>query len=119
MTKIDFQWQHTTELSYEHRTTIGEHAIEVKRIGSTIESEQWEDLNVAIESSDLAAMDRVYACLGHMTITWYQANRLFDYYQDNPQCIARWLTMLKRPKYMSQKEYQTFKNKATRYSIQD
>ena len=55
MTKIDFQWQHTTELSCKHKTTIREHTIKVNCIGSAIKSEQQDDLNVAIKSCDLAA----------------------------------------------------------------
>ena len=99
-----------------------EHTIELNHISSAIEAEQQDDLSVmAIKSYELEiSCKREYyplACLGHMTITRSQANLLFDYYYNDLQCIARWLTMLKRPKDMLQKEYQTFKNKATRYSI--
>ena len=98
------------------------HTIELNRISSAIKAEQQDDLSVvAIKSYKLEiSCDRGYyplACLGHMTIIRSQANPLFDYYYDDLQHIARWLTMLKRPKDMLQKEYQTFKNKATRYNV--
>ena len=118
------QYQNTTELDSRHRTTMTEHTIELNRISSAIEAEQQDDSSVvAIKSCELEiSCKRGYyplACLGHVTVTRSQANLLFDYYYDDLQHIARWLTMLKRPKDMLRKEYQMFKNKATRYSIQD
>jgi hypothetical protein len=107
-------------LNYKPRTTAEEHTIKINHIGSAIEAEQQDDLSViAIESRDLEiSRERGYyplARLGHMTRS--QTNPLFDYYYNKSQHIARWLTTLKRPIDMSRQEYQTFKNKATRYSI--
>ena len=120
MTRPDLQHQNTLELNYRHRAAILGHTIRVGRMGTTIGSERQDNSNAAIKSRDLAAnqdnvLDRVYTRLCHMTGS--HINPLLDYYYNDSQRIARWLTTLKKPKDMSQKEYQTFKNKATRYSI--
>jgi hypothetical protein len=120
VTKFDFQRQSTTKLNYKPRTAAEEHTIEINRIGSAIEAEQRDDSSVvAIESCDLGiSCERGYYPLARLChVTRSQANPLFDYYYNKSQHIARWLTTLKRPIDMSQQEYQTFKNKATRYSV--
>ena len=109
-------------MNYRHRAAILGRTIRIGRMGTTIEAEQRDDSSVvAIESRDSGiSRKRGYyplARLCHMTRS--QANLLFDYYYDKSQHIARWLTTLKRPIDMSQQEYQTFKNKAIRYSIWD
>ncbi len=87
---------------------------------ATIGSKRQDNSNAAIESRDLAAiqdtvLNSAYSRLNH--VTGSQTNPLFDYYTNKSQHIARWLTTLKRHIDMSQQEYQTFKNKAIRYSI--
>jgi hypothetical protein len=122
MTRPDLQHQNTPELNYEHGTAIPRRTIGVGRVGTTIGSKRQDNSNAAFESRDLAAnqdnvLDRVYSRLGH--VTGSQTNPLFDYYHDESQRIARWLTTLKRPMDMSRQEYRTFKNKATRFSVRD
>jgi hypothetical protein len=120
MTRPDLQHQNTLELNYEHRTAILRRTIRVGRMGATIGLKRQDNSNAAFESRDLAAnqdnvLDRVYSRLSHVTRS--QTNPLFDYYYNKSQHIARWLTTLKRPIDMSRQEYQTFKNKAIRYSV--
>ncbi len=120
MTRPDLQHQNTPELNYRHRAAIPGRTIRISRMGTTIKAEQRDDSSVVlIESRDSEiSRKRGYYPLARLgRVTGSQTNPLFDYYYDESQHIARRLTTLKRPIDMSQQEYQTFKNKAIRYSI--
>jgi hypothetical protein len=93
------QHQNTPELNYRHRAAILGRTIRVGRIGATIKAEQRDDSSVVpIESRDSEiSRERGYYPLAHLChLTRSQANLLFDYYYNKSQCIARWLTTLKR-----------------------